>query len=145
MNITHGKGLSDLHFGLKEKDIIQLYGKPDKIVIQESGNRDLYFNQLMIVCKLESEHDYILGWIEVHNPKTTMFDTEIFNMDLSSVLTFLKQKLNEEPEIIDYESFETYYYDKSEVELQVEFGKLKNINFGYLFDINDQPIIKNNI
>ena len=138
MNITQGNGLSDLYFGLKEKDIIQLCGEPDKVVIQESGNRDLYFNELMIVCKLESENDYILGWIEVHNPKATMFEKELFNMDLKTILAVLKEKLNEEPEVTDYESFETYYYDKSEVELQIEFGKLKNINFGYLFDINDQ-------
>ena len=141
MHIEIGKGLSNTLFGISEKDIINKFGRPDKVYIDEYKDKYLQYYKSQVVYKLESEYNNILGWIEVYNKNAILFGKNFFNMSQKQVIEYITNELNEEPTLDDYSSFESYTFNNNWLELQFTLGKLRNINFGYLFDENDEPII----
>jgi len=146
LNIVLGEGLSNILFGMTKQDIIDLLGVPDKEYITDYDNHRLQYFDYKIELSLECNDEklYRLGWIEVHNHNVLFFNKKLIGKKLDNVLQYLEKFIGHYTEIDDYNSFISYTYDKYELELIFEFGVLKNINFGHLFDSNDKPIYKIN-
>jgi len=90
--------------------------------------------------KLEEENDYKLGWIETSSFKTKLLDISPWGIPKNDLIERLTQALGESPEVEDYGSFESFTYNNAWLELQIEYGKLKQINFGVLFDAQNKPL-----
>ena len=65
MKIELERGVDNILFGMTESNIIGLMGPPNKIVLDGYGNRDLIYNELKLVLKIELENSARIGWIEV--------------------------------------------------------------------------------
>ena len=141
MKIKIGKGLSDIYFGMSEKEVRNICGEPDREYLDDYGNRHLQYNDSKVVYKFESEYGDILGWIQVGNAKADLLGVNLFGKPQADVVDFLTKELGEEPEIEDYQSFISVTYQNHWLELQFTFGEVSDINFGYLFDSDGNPII----
>ena len=139
MEITLGYGIDSILFGLTEPQIVSSLGKPDKAFFTDEENKRLQFNELKLELCFETENDYRLGWIEVHNKNVTIFGHQLIGKAMPEVVSILRAELDTEPTIDDYGSFVSVTFEKEWLELQFSFNKLTNINFGVLYGENDEP------
>ena len=139
MEVLPSIGISIIDFGVTKKEAINLLGSPDKVYTTDGGCKRLQFNKLQIELSFEPDNNNLLGWLEVHDSNATLFGKKLIGKEQNEVLIFVTDKLNEKPEIEDYGSFISATYETEWVELQFEFGTLKNINIGVKYNDNDTP------
>ena len=134
LDIVPKKGLrinsAWLLFGLTRENIKDILGEADKIYITDDDNIRWQYYDYFIELSFERNNNYALGWIEVYNKSAKIFERELIGKNKDEVVAFLNKKLNEIPEYEDYNSFEAVFYEKNWIELQCQFGKIHNINFG---------------
>jgi len=140
MEISIGRGLNKILFGMLQKDIENLLGLPSKKYRGEFDDIYWLYNDLKITLKFEKDEEYKLGWIEVKNPNSTLFSKKLISKSTKDVIDFISGKINDEIELNDYDSFESYTFNNNWLEIQSEYGIVTQINFGYLFDNEDNPI-----
>ena len=140
LEITLGYGVDSILFGLTEQQAITVLGKPDKSYFTDEENKRLQFNNLLIELSFETENDYRLGWIEVHNPNVTILGHRLIGKAMSDVLSILRAGLEAEPKVDDYGSFVSVTFEEEWLELQFSFNNLTNINFGVLYGKTDEPV-----
>lgn len=141
MEIKIGIGLNDIVFGIFQEDVINLLGKPDKILDTEKEDGIVYYyNNQMIKIKFDLLENGRLYSFEVHNPNAIMFNQEIINKEKDEILNLLK--LNGYCDIVqkDYEFFETVFCKEVWSTFSFEFNKLTNIEYSPLSDNNDRTI-----
>lgn len=97
----------------------------------------------MLELSFEPENENLLGWIEVHHSQGTLFGYQLIGHSRQNVLDLLAKELENPPECEDYGSFNTAFYEDQWLELNFEFGRLKNINFGVLYGEDDEPLWPN--
>ena len=133
MDIEIGTGLGDVYFGLTQKALIAKLGVPDQKRIAQDGNALLYYNDIQSVFHFEVSHGRRLGWLESDNPECTLYGKRIFRMSQDRLVAFICREFSVEPEMEDYESFQSYFFDEIWLELQFRFGRLDTVLFGVLF------------
>ncbi len=95
MKIQIGRGIDDIIFGMSESEIIGKLGAPNKRVITENENIDLYFYSHRLVLKIEGENDNRLGWIEIHNKRARWDSHSPWLLNQNNLLRLLVQTLGE--------------------------------------------------
>lgn len=143
MEISIGRGIGELQFGMYEEDATGAWGPPDKRYTDEYGDVFSQFHTRQTVLKFEKENEYRLGWIEVYNATVSIFGQLPWQQPPAHLIRTAASTLNEQPEIEDYGAFESVTFTRSWLEMQFELGRLRCINFGVLFDDDDQPIWPN--
>jgi hypothetical protein len=139
VEIRPGKGGGELLFGLTEQELVRVLGPPDKRYCTDSEVLRLQYFALRLELAIEPNNGDRFGWVEVHNPEATLFGRRLIGASIASVLSFVSESLGEEPERDDYGSRETFFYPRNWVELSVEFGRVRSINCGVMYDEADQP------
>ena len=140
MVIRPGIGVGNLLFGLSEMELVRALGPPDKRYRTGSGALRLQYFEPRLEFSIERENGERLGWIEVHSSMFTLLGQQVVGEPIASVLVFVTEVLGEKPEHEDYGSFESFFYPRNWVELQVEFGRVVCINWGVLFNEADEPV-----
>ena len=119
-----------ISFGISMDDVEYILGKPNKIYKTNEGNIRWQYYQYLIELSFEKEDEFKLGWIEVYNKYSTIYNHMFIGENIEQVIKYFNDKIMERPEFNDYGSFESYFYNKNWIELQVQFGNVTNINFG---------------
>jgi hypothetical protein len=140
MKITFGQGIENILFGLNETEVVNRLGKPDKVTIDEYGNRELFFNSYKLVLKIEIENQNRLGWIEVHNSQAEFENINPWATEKNVLINLLCSQVTNSYEFEDYGFMESYFFPNYWLELQFEFNELVSINFGVIYDENYKPI-----
>lgn len=139
MNIYPGIGLNNIRFGITESELIALIGAPDKVCYDpDLERRQLQYNDLRSTFSFD---DTNLHWIECSHPEMSLNGQRFHEMRGQEAIAFIKSELGESPQLEDYGRFECYSFEKSWVSLHVEYGIVQEIQFGYLFDENDEPVL----
>jgi len=141
MEILIGKGIGNFSFGLSKNEIQLIQGKPDKIYTDDYEDVFVVYNSIKATFKIESNNKF--GWLETSNKDVTIFNISPWSIEQKELVTKITEILNETPEVEDYGSFESITFNKSWLELQFEYGKLKEINLGVLYDENNNTIWPN--
>ncbi len=139
MDLYIGKGIDSLLFGVTEKEAQILLGSPSKSYFTDSGCKRLQYNELKIELSFEPENDDRLGWLEVHNKEAKLFGSRLIGLSEISAVEFLGSRHSSKPKYDDFGGFTSINYEDEWLELQVQFGIVKSINFGVLFGENDAP------
>lgn len=143
MEILIGKGIGDFTFGLSKNEIQLIQGKPDKSYTDDYEDLFLVYNSIKTTFKIEKESNNKFGWLETSNNETTIFNFSPWLLEQAELVAKITEILNEAPESEDYGSFESIIFNESWLELQFEYGKLKDINLGVLYDENNKTIWPN--
>jgi hypothetical protein len=130
LTIRINEGFGAIKFGINKNDALTLLGHADKIYTTDFECTRWQYNNLMIELSFEPEYNDTLGWIEVYNREAKLFDYKLIGLKQNEVLNFLSSRIDEKPEIEDYGSFVSVNYESIWLELQFQFDKLININFG---------------
>lgn len=140
MQIKLNQGVDEILFGMTEDNIIAALGNPDKIVITDYGNREIIYNSLKLVLKIEFENEKRLGWIEVRNRQAKWLGVDPWKQKRETLLELLSKNLGDSYELDDYGELESYSFKKNWIELQYELGELTSFNFGVRYDENNKPL-----
>jgi hypothetical protein len=140
VQIEIGRGLGKIVFGMTEKEIYQILGKPDKTYTEadEYGEEtNLQYFQQKVVLKIEHDNDQRLGWIEVHNKNIHFPWCNPWVLDREELLLNLEEMLGEKYILEDYGHMECCFFQENWVELQFCLGELTCINLGVFYGDND--------
>jgi len=143
VEVIPGVGTDLVQFGVTESEACVLLGSPDKVYTTDGNNKRLQFNETRLELSFEPDNDERLGWIEVHNPNAKLYEMNVIGMKQDAIIELVTNSLNEKPIFDDYDSFISVSYDNNWIELQFEFGCLRNINLGVLYDESENPIWPN--
>jgi len=136
MKIKPGIGINDIKFGMSENQILSLIGEPSKIIIDEDDedkNQVYQYNELKLRLTFYNEFSGKLGYIRVANPEIQIKGNPIIGIQIEDVFKsyeLSKENWNEE----NYFTFNSYFNEKKWTTLNVEYGVVTDIEFGYLFD-----------
>ena len=139
MELRIGHGLGEMIFGMRENDLANVLGKPDKAYDEET-HRELQYHRLRCTAWCDPDEDGRLNWIVCDNPDVELFGAKLMGKPRQDVLDHIAGHLNEDVEFEDHGSFESVLYESSWLELQFEYGVLDGVRFGSLFDDDDEPI-----
>ncbi|MCR3759759.1 hypothetical protein KYB31_12320 [Clostridium felsineum] len=141
MDIKIGVGIEEVLFGMKQEDVIEILGKPDKINYEEKEEGIVYYyNDKMIKLKFDKSDHYKLYSIEVCYQEIIMFNENIFNKLMCEVEDLLKKNGYFKFEYEDYEFFNTLFSEEIWTTFTFEFNKLMSIEFSPLFNEKDERI-----
>ena len=140
MKISIGNGIHTFLFGQNEDNVIDNQGPPNKKFADEYGDIYILFNSLETTLKFEKENDFRLSWIETSNTNASFPEFSPWGVSQVEIITKLTQILGELPEIEDYGDFQSITFNKSWLELQFRYEKLKQINFGVLYNDKSEAI-----
>lgn len=143
MTIKPGIGINNIKFGMSENQVLNLIGKPSKIIIDEDDddkNPVYQYNELKLRLTFYNEYGGKLGYIRTSNPKIEINKKPIIGVQIEDVFKSYdleKKDWNEEL----YFTFNCYFNEKIWTTLNEEYGMVTDIEYGYLFDIKgENPI-----
>lgn len=137
MEIRFGKGLQpDIWFGVDAEFLSERFGPPDRAYEMErdedEGRRDeLVYNSLQTCFRL---YEGRLGWVQTSNPDLLLFGQRIMGESPSLVVELLAKAGFGKPEITEYDTFASAFWDSIWLEVQYVYDRIRDVNFGLLID-----------
>ena len=135
MIINLKNGIDKLLFGMKQKDVEQLYGQPSKKFEDEEGNQIyLYYDKKLRLTFYEDE-SFKLGYIISSNPDITILNHKLIGRNIEDVKSELPFK---SWEIEDFDSTENHFNESNWLILQSEYNEIIHVEIGAIIKDNDE-------
>ena len=83
MKINLKNGIDKLLFGMKQKDVEAIYGKPDRNYKDEDDNQILVYNKLKSRLTFYQEEDFKLGYIVASGADLELFGNTIIGKKIT--------------------------------------------------------------
>ena len=135
MKINPKNGIDQLIFGMKQKDVSAIYGKPDKQFEDEDDNIIFIYNDLKLQLNFYEDEDFRLGYIISSNEKLMLFDKKIIGQNPESLKKDLIEFKTWEKE--DFDLAENYFNEENWLILVSEFNKVVKVELGCIIK-NDE-------
>lgn len=131
-------GIGQLLFGMKQKDVEAIYGKPTKDYIDDEANIVYVYNEHKLRLTFYDEEELKLGYITSTNDSLEMFDSKIIGKPWNDVKTLLKaNKLGDfETEVVD--GTENYFFEDYWLFLNVDYDLVYRVEIGAVFNSKDE-------
>lgn len=136
MKIVPKEGMEQLLFGMKQKDVTTLYGKPDKEFNDEENNVIYVYNGPKWRLTFYEDEDLRLGYIISSNPELTLFGNKVIGIDPVVLKGTLQAHGFKKWEQEDFDLAENHFDESNWLILQSEFGLVSKVEMGAT--INDK-------
>lgn len=135
MKLNPKNGIDQLLFGMKQKDVIALYGNPDKQFEDDDSNVIFLYNDLKFRLTFYEDEDFRLGYIITSNLEVLLLDKKIIGRNVSELKQELPFKTWEQE---DFDSTENHFNESNWLILQSEFGIVIRAEIGAIINDNDE-------
>jgi hypothetical protein len=135
MKVNPKNGIDQLLFGMQQKDVIVIYGTPDKQFKDEDQNVIFLYNKLQLRLTFYQDEAMKLGYMITSNPEVTLLDKKIIAAGIESVKKELPFKTWE---VEDFDSTENHFNESNWLVLQSEFDKIIRVEIGAIINDNDE-------
>lgn len=135
MKVNPKNGIDQLLFGMQQKDVIAIYGTPDKEFEDEEQNIIFLFNKLQLRLTFYQDEAMKLGYMITSNPEVTLLDKKVVGLEVETIKKELPFKSWEEE---DFDSTENHFNESNWLVLQSEFGKIIRVEIGAIINDNDE-------
>lgn len=135
MKINLKNGVDQLLFGMKQKDVIDLYGKPDKQLEDDDSNVIFLYNQPKLRLTFYEDEDFRLGYIISSNPEALLLDRKVIGCNVEQLKKDLPFKSWEQE---DFDSTENHFNESNWLTLQSEYGEVIRVELGAIINDNDE-------
>ena len=135
MKLNPKNGIDQLLFGMQQKDVVSLYGAPDKQFEDEEQNIIFLYNNLQLRLTFYQDEAMTLGYMITSNPEVTLLDKKVIGFDVETIKKELPFKSWEEE---DFDSTENHFNESNWLVLQSEFGKIIRVEIGAIINDNDE-------
>jgi hypothetical protein len=135
MIINLKNGIDALLFGMKQKEVEALYGKPNKQFNDEDGNVIYLYNTIKLRLTFYEDEAFRLGYMITSNPELTILDSKPIGRDIEVVKNELPFKSWEQE---DFDSTENHFNESNWLILQSEFGQIIRVEIGAIINDKDE-------
>ncbi len=133
MKLNPKNGINKLLFGMKQKDVEALYGKPSKQFNDDDANIIYVYNTEKMRLTFYEDEAFRLGYIISSNPELTLLDKKVIGKNVEAVKSELPFKTWEQE---DFDSTENHFNESNWLTLQSEYGIIIRVEIGA--NINDK-------
>lgn len=127
-------GIDQLIFGMKQKDVENIYGTPDKQFKDEDDNVIFLYNEKKLRLTFYEDEELRLGYIISSNPELILFNETIIGKQIGKVEELLKAKNFKSLEIESFDSVDNYFNESNWMIFQVEFNEIIRFELGAVFN-----------
>ncbi|MEZ7498977.1 hypothetical protein QO200_09510 [Flavobacterium sp. Arc3] len=138
MKINLKNGIDQLIFGMKQKDVTAIYGKPDRNYKDEDDNVIFAYNTLKIRLTFYKEEDFKLGYMVASNPNLELFGHKVINRKISEVKKELAAKGVAKFTQEEFDTFENYFNEDNWIIFQTEFDEVVKVEVGAIINQKDE-------
>jgi hypothetical protein len=138
MKINLKNGIDKLLFGMKQKDVEAIYGKPDRNYKDEDDNQILVYNKLKSRLTFYQEEDFKLGYIVASGADLELLGNTIIGKKIVEVKKDLAiqniTKFTQE----EFDTFENYFNEDNWIIFQTEFEEVVKFEIGAIINSKDE-------
>ena len=138
MKINLKNGIDQLIFGMKQKDVTAIYGKPDRNYKDEDDNVIFAYNTLKIRLTFYKEEEFKLGYMVASNPKLELFGNKVVNRKISEVKKEVATKGVNNFIQEEFDTFENYFNEDNWIIFQTEFDEIVKVEIGAIINQKDE-------
>lgn len=144
LEIVPGYGLGGLKFGLKMDQVKDILGLPEgeEVTDEEGAGKCItwYFWRTGLIAYFEEADDFSLSCLEVDSENMVLWDNSIYNFSINEFISLArKHDLGEVTEEKDEEEV-CLSIDSIEMNFYFIENELRSVQFGVLFDENDEVV-----
>ena len=136
INLKHG--IDQLVFGMKQNDVIAIYGKPNRNYKDEDDNVIFSYNSIKMRLTFYSEEDFKLGYIVASSYDMELFENKIIGKKISEVKSQLTTKGITKFTQEEFDTFENYFNEDNWIILQTEFDEVVKFEIGAIINDKDE-------
>ena len=138
MKINLKNGIDKLLFGMKQKDVEAIYGKPDRNYKDEDDNQILVYNTLKSRLTFYQEEDFKLGYIVASGSELELFGNTIIGKKIAEVKKDLTSKNITKFTQEEFDTFENYFNEENWIIFQTEFEEVVKFEIGAIINAKDE-------
>lgn len=138
MKINLKNGIDKLLFGMKQNDVVALYGKPNRNYKDEDDNVIFAYNNLKMRLTFYQEEELKLGYIVASSPDLELFGNTIIGKKISAVKKELAAKSITKFTQEDFDTFENYFNEDHWFILQTEYEEVVKFEIGAIINAKDE-------
>lgn len=135
MKINPKNGIGPLLFGMKQKDVIAIYGTPDKQFEDDDKNVIFIYNKEKLRLTFYEDEDFRLGYLITSNPDSIVLDQKLIGRNVNEVKDALPFRTWETE---DFDSTENHFNESNWLILQSEFETIIRVEVGAIINDNDE-------
>lgn len=135
MTINLKNGIDQLLFGMKQKDVEALYGKPSKQFNDDDGNIIYLYNDQKLRLTFYEDEDYRLGYIITSNAEATVLNQKVIGKNIEQIKADLPFTTWE---VEEFDSTENHFNESNWLILQAEFNTIIRAEVGAIIKDNDE-------
>lgn len=138
MKINPKIGIDKLIFGMKQNDVIAIYGKPNRNYKDEDDNVIFAYNALKTRLTFYKEEELKLGYLVASSPDLELFGNKVINKKITDVKKDLAQKGITKFTQEEFDTFENYFNEENWIILQTEFEEVVKFEIGAIINDKDE-------
>jgi hypothetical protein len=138
MKINPKQGIDKLIFGMKQNDVIALYGKPNKNYKDEDDNVIFSYDNLKMRLTFYVEEDFKLGYIVASSNTMELFGNKFIGKKIEEVKKDLASKGISKFTQEEFDTFENYFNEENWIILQTEFNEVVKFEIGAIINDKDE-------
>ena len=138
MKINLKNGIDKLIFGMKQKDVTAIYGKPDRNYKDEDDNVIFAYNKLKIRITFYQEEDFKLGYMVASSPELELFGAKVIGKKITDVKKELTAKGISKFTQEEFDTFENYFNEENWIIFQTEFEEVVKFEIGAIINQKDE-------
>lgn len=138
MKINPKNGIDKLLFGMKQQDVIAIYGKPNRNYKDEDDNVIFAYNSLKMRLTFYQEEELKLGYIVASGADLKLFGNTIIGKKISNVKKEVAQKGVTKFTQEEFDTFENYFNEENWIIFQTEFDEVVKFEIGAIINAKDE-------
>jgi len=138
MKINPKIGIDKLIFGMKQNDVIAVYGKPDRNYKDEDDNVIFAYNALKMRLTFYKDEELKLGYIVASSSELELFGNKVIGKKITEVKKALTQKGITKFTQEEFDTFENYFNEENWIILQTEFDEVVKFEIGAIINDKDE-------
>jgi hypothetical protein len=138
MKITPKTGIDQLIFGMKQTDVISIYGNPDKKYKDDDGNIIFLYNHKKVRLTFYEDESFKLGYIISSHPDLELFSEQIIKKQITEVLQIVTNKGIKSIEVENFDTVDNYFNESNWMIFQVEYNEVIRFELGATINDKDE-------
>ena len=138
MKILPKFGIDQLLFGMKQTDVKNRYGEPDKQFEDEDKNVIWTYDQHQIRLTFYEDESLRLGYIICSSPALHISEVSLIGRKVEDIKTELEKHQFKTWEREDFDITENHFNEENWLILASEFGRIVKIEMGAIINNNDE-------
>ena len=140
MEIKPKIGIDNIKFGMTRKEVIEILGEPDRVIIDPNDTNDviLEWTDRLLSLVFYLHHNDRFAYLKTKNSNLTYNRKKIINRNVDVVKKEVFGNLVTEWEVEDFTSFIIYFNENLWITLDVEYRIINGFELGVTYKDDEE-------